>query len=175
MSRGLEVGDRTPEFSLIGADGMIHTLDDYKGFKGVCFAFFADHEKLSTVAISEMEKLKADYAKKSIAFAGIYRKSAEESFSGVLEALKNLHLDIDVLLDGTGDLSRKFSIESYPTFFIFNQSKHLIYKGRAFEKSDDQTSVNYLSTALDELIGGLPISYPETNPEHRERETISIR
>lgn len=158
MIKGLNTGDKAPEFSLIGADGMIHTLVDYKGFKGVCFCFLARGCKTSKETFSKINKLQEKY--KSIAFVGVFAKDAAESFTSTLEELKALPLEVDILLDSTKDLSNKFSIETTPHFFVFNQSKHLIYSG-AFE--DQNTKEEYLANALYELIGGLPISTPTTN------------
>ena len=151
MKFGLQVGGRTPEFSLIGSDGMIHTLVDYKGYKGVCFFFFSKDCEKSQVALKEMQKLKLEYSKKSIAFVGIYRKKDQESFSGALEDLKDLKVNFDLLLDGTKDLINKFGVDVFPYFFIFNQSKHLIYKGRAKDQLENSTSKNYLAQALDQV------------------------
>ena len=155
MSRGLNTGDKAPEFSLIGADGMIHTLVDYKGFKGICFCFLSQTCKTSQESLESITKLQEQY--KSIAFVAIYGKAEQDSFTETLASLNKLGLTIDILLDSTKDLATKFSIEATPHFFIFNQSKHLIYSGAL-----NNGSVEYLSTALYELVGGLPITTPKT-------------
>ncbi|MCH9624683.1 MAG: Thiol-disulfide oxidoreductase ResA [Chlamydiia bacterium] len=159
MSRDLNTGDKAPEFSLIGADGMIHTLVDYKGYKGVCFCFLSQTCKFSKKSIPEITKLQEQY--KSIAFVAVYAKDEQASFTETLSQLNNLGLTIDILLDSTKDLTRKFSVHTTPHFFIFNQSKHLIYSGAHFNQDD---SIDYIANALYELVGGLPISTPKTIP-----------
>lgn len=165
MQQGLETGDKAPEFSLIGSDGMIHTLVDYKGYKGVCFCFFSLTCETSQRALEEINLLKNDFSKKSIAFIAIASKEQDDSFSGMLEKLNGLGCNFDLLLDATGDLSRKFGIETTPHFFIFNQSKHLIYSGRLkddYFHPDGESNLNYVASALNQLVGALPIGVPET-------------
>ncbi len=157
MAKGLHTGDKAPEFSLIGADGMIHTMVDYKGFKGVCFCFLSRTCKISKQMQPKINDLQEKY--KSIAFVGIFGKDEAESFTATLEELRNSGLNIDILLDSTKDLTNKFSIQKTPHFFVFNQSKHLIYSG-ALQSVDG--SEEYLAKALYELVGGLPISLPMT-------------
>lgn len=159
MSRGLNTGDKAPEFSLIGADGMIHTLVDYKGYKGVCFCFLSQACQFSKDSLPGINELQEQY--KSIAFVAVYGKDEDRSFTETLTSLNNLDLKIDILLDSTKDLTKKFSVETTPHFFIFNQSKHLIYSGAHFNHDG---SINYLGNALYELVGGFPISTPKTNP-----------
>ncbi len=167
MKQGLETGDRAPEFSLIGSDGMIHTLVDYKGYKGVCFCFFSTTCQTSQKALQEINLLKSNFFKKSIAFVGICIKDANHSFSAMLEELNTLGCNFDLLLDATGDLSKRFGIETTPHFFIFNQSKHLIYSGRLkddYFEIDGENNINYVGNALDQLVGALPIEIPQTEP-----------
>ncbi|MCH9620739.1 MAG: hypothetical protein S4CHLAM20_01400 [Chlamydiia bacterium] len=167
MRHGLETGEIAPEFSLIGADGMIHTLVDYRGFKGICFCFFTLEGEESKKALDELKILQQQYKQKSIAIVGICIKQ-EESFRETLKALKGLNLGIDLLVDATGDLSSKFDIATTPHTFIFNQSHCLIYSGAISNGSD-----NYLSNALDQLIGGLPIKTPWTEPLGREVKPLA--
>ena len=155
--KGLNTGDKAPEFSLIGADGMIHTLVDYKGYKGICFCFLSQTCTTSQNAFKKISALQEKY--RSIAFVGIFGKEPDASFTETLENLKSLGLGIDILLDSTKDLTGKFSVETVPHFFVFNQSKHLIYSG-ALESKDGQEE--FLATTLYELVGGLPISSPRT-------------
>jgi peroxiredoxin len=159
MSRDLNTGDKAPEFSLIGADGMIHTLVDYKGYKGVCFCFLSQTCGFSKKSLPGISKLQEQY--KSIAFVAVYGKEEDASFTETLSELNNLGLTIDILLDSTKDLTTKFSVQTTPHFFIFNQSKHLIYSGAHY--SEDQSADN-IANALYELVGGLPISTPKTSP-----------
>jgi peroxiredoxin len=159
MRNGIEIGDKTPGFSLIGSDGMIHTLIDYKGFKGVCFFFFSLNCEYSKELICEIIALKEQFKTKSIAFVGICKKDTFTSFGESLTRLAGLNMGMDTLLEATGDLFGKFGVMVTPHFFIFNQSKHLIYSGLL---KDQKT--NYVSLALDQLVGGIPISTPKTEP-----------
>lgn len=170
MRHGLETGDMAPEFSLIGADAMIHTLVDYKGYKGTCFCFITLGCQKSDKAIEELKRLQELYKQKSIAFVGICIRQ-DETFRECLKALKAFDVDFDLLVDGTGDLSSKFDIEIVPHTFIFNQSKHLIYSGTILNETTGQ---NYVEAALDELVGGLPISCPWTEVDGSRISRLSF-
>ena len=89
-----------------------------------------------------------------------------DSFSETLTKFKALELGFDVLLDTTTDLRNKFGVETTPHCFIFNQSKHLIYSGRILKDPSAEIgreNINYISLALDQLVGGLPIEIPFTD------------
>lgn len=177
MRHNIQIGDKTPEFSLIGSDGMIHTLVDYKGYKGVCFFFFSLTCNVSKKAFKEIENLKLNFKKKSIAFVGICNKDIEDSFSNALKKLNDLNLDTDLLLDATGDITNKFGVTSTPHFFIFNQSRHLIYNGCCKKNLFQETNLdnpNYITQTLNELVGGIPISIPKTDLKQTlESKTVS--
>ncbi len=167
MKRSLVTGDKTPEFSLIGSDGMIHTLVDFKGYKGVCFCFFSLTCEMSKNAFPMFKELKQRYRSKSIAFVGVCGKEELDSFSETLTRFKALELGFDVLLDTTKDLSNKFGVQITPHCYIFNQSKHLIYSGRILKDPNAAIggeNINYVSLALEQLVGGLPIEFPSTDP-----------
>jgi len=169
MIHGLETGEVAPEFSLIGADGMIHTLVDYRGFKGTCFCFFTLDNNKSLKAIKDLKEIAAEYKQKSIAFVGVCIKQ-EESFRETLKTLKGFDMGFDLLVDSTGDLSSKFDIAAVPHTFLFNQSKRLIYSGKVLDEASGQ---NYVVEALDQLVGGLPIKTPWTQPDAEEIKPFS--
>lgn len=166
MKRSLVTGDKTPEFSLIGSDGMIHTLVDFKGYKGVCFCFFSLGCEMSKKTFPVLKKLKELYSKKSIAFVGVCGKEQMSSFSETLAKFKDLDLGFDILLDATNDLHNRFGVQTTPHAYIFNQGKHLIYSGRILKNTSDamgEQNANYIALALDQLVGGLPIETPVTD------------
>ena len=96
MRRSLVTGDKAPEFSLIGSDGMIHTLVDFKGYKGVCICFFSLTCEESKKALPMLKDLKERYRSKSIAFVGVCGKEEMDSFSETLTKFKALELGFDV-------------------------------------------------------------------------------
>jgi peroxiredoxin len=157
MRSSIQIGSKAPSFSLIGADGMIHTLIDYRGFKGICFFFFSLKCESSKKIFEDVIKLKENYKNKSIAFVGICIKDPYISFSDSLKGLSELNLGVDLLLEATGNLVDKFGVEVTPHFYIFNQSNLLIYKGLVRD-----SKINYISLALDQLVGGMVITNPET-------------
>ena len=165
--RSLVTGDKTPEFSLIGSDGMIHTLNDFKGYKGVCFCFFSLTCNESKRTFPMFKELKERYTTKSIAFVGVCGKEERDSFSETLAKFKALDLGFNVLLDTTKELIKKFGVYTTPDCYIFNQSKHLIYSGRVLKDLNSERAkenTNYIALALDQLVGGLPIEFPSTDP-----------
>jgi|GEM_PF-3835021 len=158
----MKTGDKAPEFSLIGTDGFIHTLKDYKGFKGICLCFLSLTCEESKKSFSLLKELNLRYKQKSIAFIGIFQKEEKETFTASLEKLNRLELDFDLLLDATNDLLNKFKVKTRFHCYIFNQSKLLIYSGRILENPEKADSRNFVSLALDQLVGGLPIENPCT-------------
>lgn len=88
-------------------------------------------------------------------------------FCETLAKFKALDLGFNVLLDTTRELIKKFGVHTTPDCYIFNQSKHLIYSGRVLKDLNSERTkenTNYIALALDQLVGGLPIEFPSTDP-----------
>ena len=57
----IKVGSQSPNFSLKGVDGKIHTLDDYKDKKVILLAFTCNHCPSAQAYEARLKKMVVDY------------------------------------------------------------------------------------------------------------------
>jgi len=80
--------------------------------------------------------------------------------------MKEFNFPWDYLCDSTQEIAQTFGALKTPHFFLFNQSRELIYTGRSIDnpKNPSLASQNDLETAIDEHLGNKIITTPITNP-----------
>lgn len=67
-----------------------------------------------------------------------------------------------VLDDHTGAVGQALQAEMTPQLFIINPQGILVYKGAIDNAPQGVATYNYIQAALEELLAGEPITYPET-------------
>jgi hypothetical protein len=70
------------------------------------------------------------------------------------------------LHDESQEVAKAYGALKTPHFYVFNEDRELVYTGRAVDNPRDASgiTVNDLERTLTELIDGLPITVPLTNP-----------
>jgi len=70
------------------------------------------------------------------------------------------------LYDESQEVALAYGALRTPHFYLLDQDRTLVYTGRGVDNPRDPSriSVNDLERALDEVISGLPVSEPLTNP-----------
>ncbi|MDX1301481.1 hypothetical protein [Photobacterium sp.] len=66
----------------------------------------------------------------------------------------------------TGQVTGNYGALRTPHFYVFNQERKLVYTGRGVDnpRNTARMTVNDLDNALEELLAGLPVTVPVTNP-----------
>jgi peroxiredoxin len=170
MAFTLTLGASAPNFTLKGTDGKQHSLKDFKDSKILVIFFTCNHCPYVKNSDEVTRKTVEKYQQKGVAFVGINSNSehtyAEDSFDNMVERMKTHRFPWLYLRDDTQDIAKKYGALRTPHFFVFDQSRKLVYTGRAVDKPRDPSkiTVNDLENALDELLAGKPISHPLTNP-----------
>ena len=69
--KGLEIGEKAPDFSLPGVDGKTYTLDDFSEAKILVMIFTCNHCPTAQAYEERIKKLVTDYGDKGVAVVAI--------------------------------------------------------------------------------------------------------
>ena len=166
----LELGDVAPDFSLIGTDGLIYTINQYRGSRAIVVFFTCNHcpyAKGSEKALSDLCK---KYIPKGVVFLAINSNDAteypEDSYDNMQRLMEEKDLPWPYLSDSSQEIAKKFGAVCTPHFFLFDHNRYLVYTGGAFDnpKKPAKSTKNPLEDAIIELLDSKPITTPSTNP-----------
>lgn len=169
MAFTLQLGEKAPDFKLMGTDGKIHSLNDFTNAPLVIF-FTCNHCPYVINSDEITRQTVNKYQPKGVTFIGINSNSSqtypEDSFEKMVERMEIHHFPWIYLWDETQETARKYGALRTPHFFVFDNSKTLVYTGRAVDNPRDPSKItsNDLENALAELLSNKRITKPVTNP-----------
>lgn len=168
-----DIGAPAPVFSARGADGRRHSLSDYAGklvvlewTSPVC-PFTANKYKSGA-----MQALQRYAASQHIVWISI--DTAAPDRAGYLTAaaararLAQVQAKVSAFLfDVDGNIARRYSAKTTPSFFIVDREGKLAYQGAmdddVFGERGDAHS--YIKSALEDLVAGRPVKEAQTQPQ----------
>ena len=170
-----KVGSAAPDFSLPDAKGKTHSLAEAKG-KYVVLEWFNPECPFvkKHYGGGNMQKLQEEFAGKGVVWMSIDSSaSGKEGYLTPEAATKQIadwkmnHTTL--LLDPDGKAGKTYGAKNTPHMFVVNPEGKLIYEGAIDSKAspnpaDIANSTNYVKVALDESMGGKPVSNPNTKP-----------
>ena len=170
MSYTISIGETAPNFSLLGTDALIYTLDHCKGSKGFVIFFTCNHCPYALNSNTYTKELAKNYLKKGIVFIAINSNSSdlhpEDSYEGMVRLTKSEKFIWPYLHDPNQNIARKYGALCTPHYFVFNQIKKLVYTGRAIDnpKNPASAKTHELDNALEAIVLNQPIKTVITNP-----------
>jgi len=165
----LRIGDRAPDFTLKATDGKSYSLADFPD-ETLVISFTCNHCPFVVNSDEDTRAIADRYADKGVRFVMINSNSpntyAEDDFDHMVARMKEHGFPWVYLHDETQDIARAYGALRTPHFFVFGKDRALVYTGRAVDNPRDPSLVTTrdLERALDEHLGGNPISTPVTNP-----------
>jgi peroxiredoxin len=167
MERQLEIGDSAPDFSLIGTDGLIYGMNQFKGYRATVIFFTSNLCPFCRKLDSYLKEIYLDFHKKGVAFIGINSINEGKDTYEEMLALKIEHsLPWHYLHDRSMQIANRYGAVATPEFFIFDSHRSLAYRGRAL--LDPAASKNSqredLKEALMEVLDLKPVTVSETDP-----------
>lgn len=169
MYHSLELGTKVPDFSLIGADGFIHTLGEFKGSRALVIMFLCNHCPYVQGSLHYLKQLAKTYQKRGVAFIAIHSnraRTSEDSYEMIVNHSISEQLPWISLHDASQQIALKFGALVTPHYFLFDHHKHLIYSGKAVDnpKFPEKSSQDFLTQALEQHLDTQPITISETDP-----------
>ena len=155
---------QAPDFNLISVDEQYYSLSQLTGENGTLIAFICNHCPYVIHYHSEIQKIYKDY-KDQINMVAIssndidnYPQDAPEHMQ---DLWKELGLSFPYLFDETQMVAKAYKAECTPEFYLFDNNRKLVYRGRLDESSPNSAilpSGKDLRDAIENLLNEREIS-----------------
>ena len=155
----LKTGDTAPDFSLMGIDDKIHSLESYVGSKGLLVIFMCNHCPYVKAKIDAIKQIHEKF-KESIALVGINSNDSTEypddSFENMKKIADEKGMKFDYLVDEKQDVAKKYGAICTPDPFLFDQNRKLVFHGRIDNamNPDDTATENTMQKNIEKYLAG---------------------
>jgi peroxiredoxin len=167
----LETGIPTPDFTLSGLNTKQKEikLSDYKGKIVVLewlnhgCPFVRKHYDSGNMQALQKKYVEKNIIWLSVISSAVGKQGYVDEKGALKDKMENKSAATDILLDPTGKVGKLYGAKTTPHMYIISKDGILAYQGAIDDKADsDPLSVpsakNYVAQALDELIGGKPVT-----------------
>jgi len=166
LSTMLELGTTAPDFSLPDVvSGETVSLNDFDGKKGLLVMFICRHCPFVKHVEEELAQLGVDYESKDIGIVAVSANdpavSADDGPESLKEMAAQLGFRFPYLYDESQATAKAYSAACTPDFFLFDQSRELIYRGQLDDSRPDSgipVTGEDLRAAMDALLSDQPVS-----------------
>ena len=173
----LTVGSQAPDFELPGADGEMHSLDDYADAQVLVLAFTANHCPTAQAYEQRLIEFQRDYADRGVQLVAISPNSPlgllyeELGYSDLNDDYDQMEVraeyagfNFPYLYDGDDHrVSLQYGPVATPHVFILDEDRVLRYTGRIDESERPGTAqAEDLRAATDALLAGDEVPQPTT-------------
>ncbi len=160
------LGFQVRQFTLVDSYGNIINLSDFRGKYVVLEWFDPDCVRVQQHYEQDtMRQLALNYMGMDVVWLAInstYYMDQEDN----IRWQDIYYLPYRLLGDFSGDVAKRYDVETIPQMYLIDPYGTLIYKG-AFESEYggyNAKPFNYVQAALEESLAGLPVSIPKTTP-----------
>jgi peroxiredoxin len=166
----LQIGDRLPEFNLIGYDDKFHSNYEYADKYALAVVFTCNSSNISQAYSERLIKLFEKYEDDNLGIIGINSNDESQSEDDSLDRMKlaayhfKLHeIHFMYLKDFEQTVAKRFGASTNPEVFLFNSKRELVYKGAIDDNWESESGVTaaYLEEAIEEALDGMEIDFPE--------------
>jgi peroxiredoxin len=168
-------GSAAPDFSVTDSKGKTQSVSQYKG-KTVVLEWFNPECPFvkKHYGSNNMQKLQDEFTGKGVVWLTIDSSAAgkEGNLTADQANAKMTEWKMKstaLLLDPDGKAGQAYGAKNTPHMFVINPDGKVIYAGAIDSKAtpnpaDIPTSTNYVKAALDESMGGKPVTTASTKP-----------
>ncbi|HMH42439.1 MAG TPA: thioredoxin family protein [Pyrinomonadaceae bacterium] len=178
LSTMLDLGTTAPQFTLPDVvSGETMALRDFANRKGLLVMFICRHCPFVKHVERELARLGRDYADQDVAIVAISANDAAEHPDDAPQSLKEmaeqLGFTFPLLYDETQSVAKAYSAACTPDFFLFDQSRKLVYRGQLDDsrpESEIPVTGKDLRAAIDAVL-----SDGAVNPDQRASIGCNIK
>lgn len=150
-------GTEAPDFTLPGADGEDHPLQDLKGENATLIIFMCNHCPYVIPRMEEIDRIARDYKDKDVAVVGINPNNAQthpaDSFENMQKLMKEKGYTFHYLRDESQDVAKAYGATCTPDPFLFDKDLKLVFHSRIDNAhGDDQVDKHEMHAAIAELL-----------------------
>jgi peroxiredoxin len=159
----LELGTPAPYFALPDLEGKVVCIDDFWQSTLLLVCFICPHCPFVRHVRGGVAQVARDYADRGLAVVAIMPNDVErypqDGPEGMRREAEDAGYSFPYLLDETQAIARSYRAACTPDFFLFDQSRTLIYRGQldgSRPGNDVPVSGSDLRAAIDAALEGEP-------------------
>jgi len=170
MSFTLKLGEIAPDFNLIATDNRTYSLKNFEKAKILVIFFTCNHCPYVIGSDEQTRKTAEKFKGDGVVFVGINSNSENtyknDSFGHMCQRMEENSFPWIYLHDKNQNVALAYGALRTPHFFVFDDTRRLIYTGRAVDSPKDSTKIteNNLERSIEEFLAGKLVSVPLTNP-----------
>ena len=155
-------------FALRDTKGVVHHEDEWSKSSAVVVFFTTTDCPVSNSYVPEMNRIRADYAGRNIAFYAVQTDTTIPE-TEVRKHAAEFGFTFPVLLDPKQSLVRLAGATATPEAAVLSREGKVLYLGRIdnrvadFDKRRPAPTESDLRDALDAVLAGKPVAHPTTN------------
>lgn len=170
QSAMLELGVSAPAFSLPDVvSGRTVSLETFGDAKALLVMFICRHCPFVVHVQDELARLGRDYHPQGVGIVAISANDAAAYPDDRPDRLKAMAAEqgfvFPLCYDETQAIARTYQAVCTPDFFLFNESRHLVYRGQLDDTRPGRGTANGrdLRAAIDAVLAGRPVD-PNQRP-----------
>ncbi|HEX2922341.1 MAG TPA: thioredoxin family protein [Bacteroidales bacterium] len=170
MAFTLQPGEKAKDFRLLATDSNYYSLSDFSNFKYLVIFFTCNHCPYVLGSDEITRETANKFHNDGVGFVAINSNSEntypEDSYPNMIKRMESHKFPWYYLHDKTQEVAKAYGPLKTPHFFVFDQTRTLVYTGRGVDnpRNPDLVTVNDLDRILTELTMGEHISVKLTNP-----------
>jgi peroxiredoxin len=158
------LGAPCPDFRLPAVDGRSYARDDFARSPVLVVMFICNHCPYVKAVEDRLIRLACEYGPRGVQLVGICANDAthypDDAFDKLAARWRDRGYGFPYLHDEAQTVARAFGAVCTPDIFVYDQTRHLAYRGRIDDNWKDASKVTSreLAAALDALLAGRPPS-----------------
>lgn len=163
----LKIGDKAPEFNLIGIDEKYYSLDSFKDKKLLCVIFSCNHCPYVKAYEDRIIAIQKEF-ENDLQVVAINSNDEinypEDSFENMKIRAKEKSYNFPYLRDADQKVAEAYGATHTPEIFLFDAERKLQYHGRIDDNWNytNQVKEPYLKNAITQLLNGEEVKVKET-------------
>lgn len=174
----LELGTAAPDFTLPDVvSGRTISLQDFEGKKALLVMFICRHCPYVKHVQEELARLGRDYQDRDVGIVAISSNDAaeypEDAPASLKQMAEELGFTFPFCYDESQETATAYAAACTPDFFVFDQSRRLVYRGQLDESrpgSGKPVTGSDLRAALDAVLNDQAV-----NPDQRPSLGCNIK
>lgn len=163
----LKIGDKAPDFNLIGIDNKYYTINSFNDKKLLCVIFSCNHCPYVKAYEERIIAIQKEF-ENDLQIVAINSNDEinypEDSFDEMKKRYREKGYNFPYLRDADQKVAESYDATHTPEVFLFDEERRLQYHGRIDDNWNypNQVKEHYLRDAIKALIKGEEIKIKET-------------
>src|SRR3989339_2170518 len=156
----LNLGDKAPDFNLIGIDDKNRSLSEFKNKNILVVVFMCNHCPYVQANTERLIMMQKEFAGSGVQFVGINSNDEklypEDSFDKMKVYARIRGFDFPYLRDAEQETAKDYGAQCTPEIFVFDGKREMRYHGRVDDNYQDSNAVKSpeLRNAISALAKG---------------------